>query len=98
DLYGIGPEGYDELVDQNWWWQTRFGYDGDPCHKAYLFLSEIALGPRVGSARAPSLEFKGPGAPGGCSEWVTAKDKLSLSMLQARLIDLGMPIKIMQAR
>ena len=42
-------------------------------------------------------EFHGPGAPGGCSEWMTAKDKLSLSLLQERLIDLGRPIDIAEA-
>jgi hypothetical protein len=94
DLHGIWPQDYDEPVDQDWWWETRFGYKGDPCHKAYLLLSEIDLGPRLGSARGPLLEFHGPGSPGGSSEWVTAKDKLSLSLLQARLIDLAMPIKI----
>jgi hypothetical protein len=32
--------------------------------------------------------------PGDSSHWVDAKDALSLSLLQARLIDLKMPIRI----
>jgi hypothetical protein len=96
-VHGIWLDDYDELIDQDWWWENRFGYDGDPCHKAYLLLSEINLGPKLASTRGPLLEFHGPGMPGGSSEWVTAKDKLSLSLLQARLIDLGMSIKIVQA-
>ena len=62
-----------------------------------LLLSQIDVGPKLGSARGPLLEFHGPGIPGGSSEWVTAKDKLSLSLLQARLIDLGIPIEIVEA-
>jgi len=32
--------------------------------------------------------------PGDSTHYVNAKDMLSLSLLQARLVDLGMPIKI----
>ena len=43
------------------------------------------------------LEFhEGDAHPGDSSLWVNAKDQLSLSLLQARLIDLGMPIKIVE--
>ena len=96
-VHGIWPNDYDELIDQDWWWETRFGYNGDPCFNAYMLLSQIDVGPKLGSARGPLLEFHGPGTPGGSSEWVTAKDKLSLSLLQARLIDLGIPIEIVEA-
>ena len=95
DVHGIWPGQYDDLVDQDYWW-SRCGYNGDPCFKAYELLSNINFGPKLGSARSPHLEFHGPGMPGGSSEWVTAKDKLSLSLLQARLIDLAIPIKIVQ--
>jgi hypothetical protein len=41
------------------------------------------------------LEFhEGDNHPGSNDIWVNAKDKLSLSLLQARLIDLKIPIKI----
>jgi len=32
------------------------------------------------------------------SRWVDAKDKLALSLLQARLIDLNLPIKIAEGQ
>ena len=42
------------------------------------------------------LEVRGDAHPGDNSIFVNAKDQLSLSLLQARLIDLGMPIKIVE--
>jgi hypothetical protein len=39
---------------------------------------------------------EGDNHPGSVDRWVNAKDMLSLSLLQARLIDLNMPIKIVQ--
>jgi hypothetical protein len=44
----------------------------------------------------PHLEFNIGAHPGDSSFWVDAKDELSLSLLQARLIDLGIPIRIAQ--
>jgi hypothetical protein len=44
--------------------------------------------PRFGSARRPRLEFHEGAHPGDNSLWVNAMDQLSLSLLQARLIDL----------
>ena len=62
-----------------------------------MLLSKIDLGPELGSARGPLLEFhEGDNHPGSNDRWVNAKDQLSLSLLQARLIDLKMPIKIVE--
>jgi hypothetical protein len=36
--------------------------------------------------------------PGDDSRWVEASDKLALSLLQARLIDLKLPISIVEGR
>jgi hypothetical protein len=49
------------------------------------------------SGRGPLLEFhEGDRHPGDNSIFVNAKDQLSLSLLQVRLIDLGMPIKVVE--
>jgi len=94
--HGIWPEGYDELVDEEYWWD-RFEIKDSPWAEAHRLLSNIDLGPDRKSARGPVLEFhEGDGHPGDSSFWVNAKDELSLSLLQARLIDLGMPIKIVE--
>jgi len=50
------------------------------------------------TGNAPQLEFHCGEVIGDSSSWVTAKDELSLSLLQARLIDLGMPIRIAEGK
>jgi hypothetical protein len=49
-----------------------------------------------GSGRGPLLEFNEGAHPGDSTRYVNAKDMLSLSLLQARLIDLKMPIQIVE--
>ena len=46
--------------------------------------------------RGPLLEFNVGSHPGDSTHYVNAKDMLSLSLLQARLIDLKLPIKILE--
>ena len=98
DLHHIWPEDYDNPVfDLYWWglWEVR----DNPCAKAYRFLSRIDLGPALASRRGPLLEFhEGDNHPDGNQNWVNARDMLTLSLLQARLIDLGMNIKIVEGR
>ena len=60
-------------------------------------LGEIDVVPERYSGRGPQLEFhEGDAHPRDNSVWVNAKDQLSLSLQQARLIELGMPIKIVE--
>jgi hypothetical protein len=92
----IGPEDYDDPVCRRYW-SDLFDTKNGPSAKAYHLLSRIDVGPDLNSARGPLLEFhEGDAHPGDNSVWVNAKDKLSLSLLQARLIDLGIPIKILE--
>jgi hypothetical protein len=92
--YAIWPEDYDKPVCERYWW-GRWECEDNPSAKAFFLLSKIDLGPELGSARGPLLEFhEGDNHPGSNDRWVNAKDQLSLSLLQARLIDLKMPIKI----
>ena len=55
-------------------------------------LQKIDLGPERDSGRGPLLEFNVGGHPGDN----TLYDMLSSSLLQARLIDLKLPIKIVE--
>jgi hypothetical protein len=92
----IGREDYNKTMSKRYW-SVLFGTKDCPSAKAYHLLSRIDVGPVKNSARGPLLEFHEGGAnPGDNSVWVNAKDKLSLSLLQARLIDLSIPIKIVE--
>jgi hypothetical protein len=92
----IGPEDYDQTMSEDYW-SDLFDTKNSPSARAYHLLSKIDVGPGLKSGRGPLLEFhEGDAHPGDNSLWVNAKDKLSLSLLQARLIDLKLPIKIVE--
>ena len=77
-------------------WEDWFDTTGGPLAKAYHLLHKIDLGPESNSGRGPLLEFNVGSHPGDNTHYVNATDKLSLSLLQARLIDLKQPIKILE--
>jgi len=92
----IGPEAYDKTMSERYW-SDRFEMEDSPSARAHRLLGEIDVAPDRCSGRGPQLEFhEGDAYPGDNSFWVNAKDRLSLSPLQARLIDPGMPIKIVE--
>jgi hypothetical protein len=92
----IGPEDYDQTMSRRYW-SDLFDTKNSPSARAYYLLSKIDVGPDPKSGRGPLLEFhEGDAHPGDNSVWVNAKDQLSLSLLQARLIDLKLPIKIVE--
>ena len=94
DQHCIRPEDFDKPVSKRYW-AEHFDCVGSPSAQAFWLLRKLDLGPELGSARGPLLEFhEGDNHPGSNDRWVNAKDKLSLSLLQARLIDLKLPIKI----
>jgi hypothetical protein len=67
-----------------------------PSAKAYRLLDKIDLGPDLGrSGDGPHLQLReGGGNQFDYSLHAHASDMLALSLLQARLIDLQLPIKI----
>ena len=67
-----------------------------PSAKAYRLLERIDLGPDLGrSGDGPHLQFReGGGNQFDYSLHAHASDMLALSLLQARLIDLRLPIKV----
>ena len=73
-----------------------FDITGGPLARAYHLLEKIDLGPARDSGRGPLLEFNVGSHPGDSTHYVNAKDMLSLSLLQARLVDLKLPIKIVE--
>ena len=92
----IWPEDYDEPVNARYWYDW-FDLEGGPCAKAYRLLDGLDLGPDLDSPReGPHLAFEEGAYPGDNSRWVQANGKLALSLLQARLIDLNLPISIVK--
>ena len=82
----------------DWYWAQHFEWVGNPLAKAHRLLDNIDFGPNLQTGNAPQLEFHCGPHPGNNSSWVNAKDQLSLSLLQVRLIDLKMPIKIAEGK
>jgi hypothetical protein len=91
----IEPGDFDKPVQRRYW-EDWFDITGGPLARAYHLLEKIDLGPARDSGRGPLLEFNVGGHPGDSTHYVNAKDMLSLSLLQARLIDLKLPIKIVE--
>ena len=91
----IEPTDFDKPVQRRYW-EDWFNIKGGPLARAYHLLQRIDLGPERDSERGPLLEFNIGSHPGDSTHYVNAKDILSLSLLQARLIDLKLPIKIMK--
>jgi hypothetical protein len=94
----IWPDDYDEPVNSRYWYDW-YDLEGGPCAKAYGLLDDLDLGPELDSAReGPHLAFEEGAYPGDNSRWVNASGKLALSLLQARMIDLNLPIKVAKGR
>ena len=94
EKHKIGPEDYDDPVG-GWFWETHWDLKISPPARAYRLLESLDLGPELaGRANRTYLQFNEGDVGNLDSRWVDAKDKLALSLLQARLIDLGRPIRI----
>ena len=91
----IEPGDFDKPMSVRYW-EDWFEIQGGSLAKAYHLLQKIDFGPERGSERGPLLEFNIGSHPGDSTHYVNAKDMLSLSLLQARLIDLKLPIRIVE--
>jgi hypothetical protein len=78
------------------WWEMHYDRISGPSAKAYRLLERIELGADLGRGDdGPHLQFlEGGGNQFDYSLHVHASDMLALSLLQARLIDLHLPIKV----
>ena len=67
-----------------------------PQAKAFHLLKKLDLGPLESTLRqAGEIIFEEfGGAPGNSYTWVELKDDLTVSLLQARLIELNLPINV----
>jgi hypothetical protein len=91
----IEPGDFDKPMSVRYW-EDWFDIEGSPLARAYHLLHKIDLGPERASERGSLLDFNIGSHPGDSTHYVNARDMLSLSLLQARLIDLKLPIKIVE--
>jgi hypothetical protein len=92
----LRPEELDAKVD-GYWWQDRWDHFTGPQAKAYHLLKNLELGgsPDSRLRQAGEMIFdRLGGSPCNSYSSVQLKDDLTVSLLQARLIELNLPIKI----
>jgi hypothetical protein len=94
----IWPEHYDEPVEARYWYDW-FDLQGSPCAKAYRLLDNVDLSPDLNSRREGlHLAFEEGAYQGDNCRWVGAGGRLAVSLLQARLIDLNLPIRVEEGK
>ena len=88
---GFEPSQLDEEMDESWW-EMHYDRISGPSAKAYRLLERIDLGPDLGRSGDGLISSSGRAA--AISSIIRSSDMLALSLLQARLIDLRLPIKV----
>jgi hypothetical protein len=90
------PEELDTEVD-GYWWEDRWDHFTGPQAKAYHLLKSLDLGTAANSRLKQAGEIifdELGGSPCNSYSSVQLKDDLTVSLLQARLIELNLPIKV----
>jgi hypothetical protein len=92
---GLAPEDLDKRLNRFGWQDSWDNFTG-PQAKAFHLLKKLDLGAADSKLRQVGeviFEAFG-GAPGNSYTWVELKDDLTVSLLQARLIELNLPINV----
>ena len=92
------PEELDQPLD-DYDWADYWERHESPSAKAYWLLKELGLDCPLNarSSKAGRIDFLDSPNPVSAWHWVELRDDLSVSLLQARLIEAGHPIKLMLA-
>ena len=92
---GLVPEDLDKRLN-GFGWQDAWDNFTGPQAKAFHLLKKLDLGSLDSTLRqAGEIIFEEfGGAPGNSYTWVELKDDLTVSLLQARLVELNMPINV----
>jgi hypothetical protein len=92
---GLAPEDLDQRLNGFGWQDSWDNFTG-PQAKAFHLLKKLDLGAADSKLRqAGEVIFEEfGGAPGNSYTWVELKDDLTVLLLQARLIELGLPIDV----
>jgi hypothetical protein len=91
---GLTPADLDKPLD-GFGWEDMWDNVNGPQAKAYHLLRGLDLGSDLDLRQAGQVIFVGcGGAPGNSYTWVDLKDDVTVSLLQARLIELNLPIDV----
>ncbi len=93
---GLEPHELDEPLPQESWW-SAWEYSESPQARAYRILHDLDLGCSLNGRgrKAGRIDFvEGGWHPGSNERWAELRDDLTVSLLQARMIELGQPIRI----
>ena len=92
----LEPEDLDKHLD-GYGWASYWEHNETPQAKAAILLKELKLDCALHARgdKAGLIYFTECGGhPGSCERWVDLKDDLTVSILQARLIERDLPIKV----
>ena len=91
----LSPDQLDEPVP-GWTWADYWEHSGSPEAQAYWLLKELRLDFSLGKHGPTAGRIEFLDSPNPCSSWhwVELRDDLSASLLQARLVELGQPIRL----
>ena len=95
DERGMELQDLDKLVDA-FGWEDRWDNFTGPQARAHHLLKSLDFGPPDSPVRRAGAIFfeEFGGGPGNGYTWVELKDDLTASLLQARLIELHLPINV----
>lgn len=92
--WSLTPRDFSSPMDEYTWecsWCCRYS----PSARAFTFLEKVELdAERHGRRPLGGLDFTDGQYPGSYDRWVDAEDALSVSLLQARLRELKVPIEV----
>ncbi len=81
-------------------WEEHWDYAASPQARAYQLLHDLRLDcdPEQPGHKAGGIAFTdGGGHPGSVERWANLKDDLSVSILQARITERALPIRLVMA-
>ncbi len=94
EAWGLSPSDLRKPMNEYTWataWESRY----DPSARAFHLLRKIDLGSDgLLGPRAGGLNFIEGCRPGSSDTWVEAEDHLTVSLLQARLRELGSSVEL----
>ena len=78
-------------------WESEWEHNESPQAKAAILLKELKLDCALNTKgeKAGRIDFvEWGGHPGSCERWVDLRHDLTVSLLQARLLEAGHPLKV----